>query len=274
MEKVTRLGIGSFCYPFAIGTGKMVPEKPMTAWDMVDRAKELEVKVVQIADNYPLTGLRREALENLSAYARGNGISIEVGMRGLFEENLETYLKTSKILNAKLLRCVIDRDTYRPDLLQIKDILCKYRKRFEKDDLVFGIENHDRFPSSVFKKIMEDNRDERIGIVLDTVNSFACEENSSQVIETLGKYTVNFHVKDYEIKRCNEQMGLRVTGTIAGQGFLKIPEMLKQLRAEAQTDFSSILELWMEPCETAEETVAKEQLWVKESIQYLKNYII
>ena len=43
-------------------------------------------------------------------------------------------------------------------------------------DRVLGIENHDRFPTSVFQKIMEDNRDERIGIVLDTVNSFACEE--------------------------------------------------------------------------------------------------
>ena len=110
-------------------------------------------------------------------------------------------------------------------------------------------------------------------IELDTVNSVATMESVSTVLENLSKYTVNLHIKDYRINRRKDAAGLVVNGTPAGNGVLNIPLILDVLKKDAPSDFNTILELWMEPEETIEETLEKEEIWVHKSISYLKSII-
>ena len=49
-----RLGIGSYTYGWAIGVSGHAPERPMGALDLLERAAELGVGLVQVADNLPL----------------------------------------------------------------------------------------------------------------------------------------------------------------------------------------------------------------------------
>jgi len=269
----TRIGISSYSYSYAVGFPGFIPAKSLNAFDLVDKAAELKVAVLQIADNYPLHRLSPFELSSLNNYARSKSVEIEVGTRGIGTENLLRYIEIAKMLNSKLLRVVIDTAWHQPGFQEIIELLSKVLPVLEKENIILGLENHDRFKSKVYADIVETLHSPYVGIVLDTVNSFACEENTNQVMDVLARYTVNFHVKDFRIERVQNSMGLMVTGTIAGKGFLDIPKMLQRLQKEARCDFSTILELWMPPEATVDDTLRKEDLWVRESISYLKSVL-
>lgn len=269
--KKTQLGISSFSYPFAVGVKGYEPKHKMSEKELVDEAAALQVPVLQLGDNFPLEELSEVKLKELADYAEERGIKLEVGMRGLTENRINQYLKIADILKANLLRIVIDYNEYEPDFDTIVDIIKRVLPELEKRKCILGIENHDRLSAREFADIVRAADSAYVGIVLDTVNSFACEENTKEVMKELADYTVCFHVKDYKIKRIKNAMGLEVTGTIAGQGFLNIPEMIDELKLRAKNDFSTILELWMHPEESVGETLEKEKLWVEKSITFLKD---
>jgi hypothetical protein len=61
-----RIGIGSWTYPWAVGTVRdRRPKRPMSPSELVRQAAQLGVKVVQIADNLPLDGLTIAELKYL-----------------------------------------------------------------------------------------------------------------------------------------------------------------------------------------------------------------
>ena len=111
-----------------------------------------------------------------------------------------------------------------------------------------------------------------IGICLDTVNSFGALEGPEAVLGLLSPFVVNLHVKDFTIYRPTHNMGFIVDGRPAGQGKLDIPWLMDRLVAEGR-DPNAILELWVSPEATVEQTIAKEQQWVKESVRYMRNLI-
>ncbi|MBE6828942.1 MAG: sugar phosphate isomerase/epimerase [Ruminococcaceae bacterium] len=269
----TRLGIGSYSYSYAVGVKDFMPKCPMSAEMLIDRAVDLRVKVVQIADNLPLHILSDGQIDRIGSYAEKNGISLEVGTRGIRLDLLRQYIRIAERLQSPLLRCVIDSPGHEPGLEEIHEIFLEVLPDLKEHHVVLGIENHDRFSAAQFEKIIADMEDAHFGIVLDTVNSFACEENTQTVLSHLGKYTVNFHAKDFKIGRVPNAMGLSVTGTPAGEGFLNVPAVLSVLQTEAQSDFSTILELWMSPEPTIEQTIEKEDQWVRKSVQYLRTLI-
>lgn len=270
----TRIGISSFSYSYAIGCPGFSPQKPMSAFELLEKAAALQVPVLQIADNLPLDRLSKTDLCALDAQARSLGITLEVGTRGIKREHLQKYVEIAKLLHSSLLRVVIDTKEDEPPVPEIMRRIKSVLPLLEGEGIVLGIENHDRFKSDVFAQIVEESGSSYVGIVLDTVNSFACEENSEQVLNALGKYTVNLHVKDYRIGRIPNAMGLQVTGTPAGEGFLKLPYMLDVLYQNAKQDFSSILELWMPQEDTEAKTLFKENQWVEKSIQYMKHVLL
>ena len=65
-------------------------------------------------------------------------------------------------------------------------------------------------------------------------------------------------------------MGLLITGTPAGKGRLDIPGIIKRLEGEAQSDFSSIIEFWIDEEKTLDDSLEKEDRWLDESIRYMK----
>lgn len=273
MQKQTKIGISSFSYSYAVGFPGFAPKNPMTPLELAKKAVELDVDVVQIADNCPLHPLSEQELTALADYAGEHNLSIEVGTRGIKTDNLRRYIDIAQKLRSPILRVVIDTADHRPDLDEIHDLICAVLPELEEAGIILGIENHDRLKASAFVRILDRLQSPWVGIVLDTVNSFACQENTEQVLDALAKYTVNFHCKDFTIRRVSSNMGLLVTGTIAGEGLLNTPAVWERLSRDAVCDYSTILELWMNPCETAEETLVQEESWVRESVRNLKRML-
>ncbi len=271
-----RLGLGSYAYAWAVGIpGYAPPVAPMTALRLVERAAELGLTLVQIADNLPLDRLSEAERGTLRARAKALGVAVEVGTRGIAPEHLRRYLAIAREFGSPILRIVVDTGDQHPAVEEIIATLRAVLPEFEEVGVTLAIENHDRFSVETLRAIIEQAGSRAIGICLDTVNSFGSGEGPGVVVPVLGPYVVNLHVKDYSIHRHRHNLGFEIEGTPAGAGALAIPALLESLARLNTTgrDFNAILELWPPPELTTEATIAKEDAWVVQSVAYLRQFI-
>ena len=267
-----RLGIGSFAYAWAIGVAGFAPPRPMTALDLVERAAELGVRLVQIGDNLPLHRLSERALDELQARAAALSVDIEVGTRGIAPEQLVHYLELAERFSSPILRIVIDTALHHPDPVEVVETLRPLLARLERSGVILAIENHDRFGAATLAEIVTELASPAVGICLDTINSLGALEGTKEVTAILAPLVVSLHVKDVLIRRSNETMGFVVEGRPAGQGMIDVPWLIQEMHAKARSP-NAILELWPPQGPTIEATIATEDEWAKTSIRYLRAHV-
>lgn len=264
------LGLSSYTYTWAVGVPGYIPAKPLSAFDLVDRTFSAGLKVLQVADNLPLETWQPDQLLDLFNYANNREISLEMGSRGLTAEHTLRCLSTAELMNSSILRMVIDAPGYEPGLNQLISLINQLLPEFESRKIKLAIENHDRFKAREFEKIILSAESEWIGICLDSVNSMGAGEGFETVAEILLPYTVNLHLKDFSISRVPHKMGLVIEGRPAGSGMLNIKETISRLSAFNKCR-SAILELWTPPESNLNDTITKEELWARESINNLRS---
>jgi sugar phosphate isomerase/epimerase len=264
-----KLGISSYTFGWSVGVPGHKPARPLDEQGLLDKCREHGVKILQIGDNLPLHTFDDARLERLAARAGKDGVQLEVGARGLTAKRLAEYAAIASRLNAKLIRFVIDEGEYRPTAEQIVDVLLQSKSML--NGVVLGIENHDRFRAETLRQIVQSAGSEQIGICLDTANSLGAGEGLETVLAILLPFTVNLHIKDFQVDRVPHLMGFVVSGRPAGAGFLDVPSLLKQL-APFDRCHTAILELWTPPEARLEETISKEAAWAGQSLQYLKSF--
>lgn len=269
---MTRLGVGSYAFAWAIGVPGYMPSQPMHVLAFLQVAARLNVGLVQIADNLPLDELSGDQLDAVAAEAQRLGIAVEVGTRGIAPTRLRAYLQLAQRFGSPIVRTVVDTADHHPEPPEIIETVKAVLPDYESAGVILAIENHDRFKASTLVDIMDRIDSWAVGICLDTVNSFGSLEGPEVVIETLGPYVVNLHVKDFVIRRADHNMGFTLTGTPAGQGMLDVPLLLDRLNGFGR-EFNAILELWPAPENSIEATIEKEAQWAAESEAYLRQYI-
>ena len=247
-----------------------MPSSPLSAYDLVDKACAYGLGLVQIADNLPLEGMTNEMLFDLYDYSGKKGVAIEMGSRGLTIEHTLKCLVVAKRLHSTILRMVIDRPGYEPDLETIIKTIKQLVPEFKSRKIKLAIENHDRLKAREFEQIIQSVGNEWVGICLDSVNSMGAGEGFETVSEILIPYTINLHIKDFTIFRVSHKMGFVIEGRPAGQGMLNIPGLVSTLSERGGCQ-SAILELWTPPEPSIEDTMLKEERWASESINYLKH---
>ncbi|MEP6985684.1 MAG: hypothetical protein ABI970_08800 [Chloroflexota bacterium] len=135
-----KLGLSTYAYAWAIGVVGYPPNKPMDIPRFLHRANELEVKVVQIADNLPLHQLSSFALDQLLNQAAKYGIHIEVGTRGIRPEHLQRYLELARFFKSSILRVVVDTADYHPAPEEIISTLRSLMPDFIDSGITLAIE--------------------------------------------------------------------------------------------------------------------------------------
>lgn len=266
-------GLSSYTYTWAVGVPGSLPSRPLSAYDLVDKAVAHGLQLVQIADNLPLEGMTDEQLLNLYDYSGKKSIAIEMGSRGLTPDHTFKCLETAQKLHSPILRMVIDKPGYEPDLETIINTIKQLVPEFKSRKIKLAIENHDRFKAREFERIIQDVGSEWVGICLDSVNSMGAGEGFETVSEILIPYTINLHIKDFTIFRVSHKMGFVIEGRPAGQGMLNISKLVSNLSDRGLCQ-SAILELWTPPEPAIEDTILKEDKWASESIEYLKHLFI
>lgn len=267
-----RLGIGTYTFAWGIGVPGCPPARPIGAHDLLERAALLGVKVVQFCDNLPLVNLSRPELETLSRRAHELDLEIELGTRGLEEKNLRANLELARHFGCKFLRLVIDSPGNEPSPEEAVERIKPVLRTFAEHNVQIAFENHDRFSSAAFVWMIQTLGPGRAGICLDTVNSFGALEGPEVVVQNLAPYTLCLHVKDFTIRRPAHQMGFLVEGCAAGQGRLDISWLLGALKRSPHP-FNAILESWVTPGDSLEETIARESAWAVEGVRYLRRFL-
>ncbi len=149
------LGISCYTFTWAIGVPGSLPARPMTALNLLERAAELGVRRVQVADNLPLDRLTETELDELADCARNFKVSIEVGTRGIAPQHLGRCLALAQRFGSPILRVVVDCADHHPSPTEVVDLLLPWRAPFEKAGIILAIENHDRFSSKTLVGVIE-----------------------------------------------------------------------------------------------------------------------
>lgn len=268
-----KLGLSSFGVGWAVGVpGYPAPPAPLDAFGLVTLAHGLGLRLVQIADNLPLHTLTDAERAALRRHADQLGVGIEVGTRGIQAEHLAAYADIARALRSPLLRVVVDSVNHHPDAAEVVERLRAFLPTLEAADLTLAIENHDRFRARTLAEIVASLASPRVGICLDTVNSFGALEGPDVVVGALAPYVVNLHVKEFVVRRVPHNMGFTVTGAPAGQGMLDVPWLLATLQAQGR-QFNAIIETWLDPQVDMAATIAQERAYVEQSVAYLRRLI-
>jgi 3-oxoisoapionate decarboxylase len=268
-----RLGISSYTYVWAIGVPGYPPPRPMTADELLSKAIDLHVQVLQIADNLPLGRLSEKELEVLIRRADHAHVQLELGTCGIDPDNLRNYLRLATRLNSSILRTVIDSENGQPTPNEVVATLGPLMPDFERAGVRLALENHDRFRAATLASILNQTGSPNLGICLDTANSIGCLENLETLLRVLGSQVINLHIKDFAIFRPVHLKGFVVEGRPAGQGQLDIPWLLAELK-DLGRDVNAFLELWPTPEAELTATIAKEDAWARQSIRYLRQFIL
>ena len=264
-----KLGLSSYTFGWAVGVRGHEPARPLDEHGLLDRCRERGVRLLQIGDNLPLHIFDEARLERLAVRAAQEGVQLEVGARRLTLERVDQYSAIARRLGAKLIRFVIDDTDYHPTPETVSIVLRQCLPLL--DGFTLGLENHDRFPAATLREMIESAGSDRIGVCFDTANSLGAGEGFDTVLRELGPLTVNLHLKDFAIARVPHMMGFTVEGRPAGQGFLDVPRLLKQLGAFHRCE-TAVLELWTPPEPKLEETLAKEAAWAGQSLEFLRPF--
>ncbi len=262
-----KLGISSYTYTWSVGVPGHEPAEPWNELDLLQKAVELEVDCLQIADNLPLHLMGEERLLHLKQSALDRGIDLEVGARGMVPDMLSRYIEIADLLDSSILRFVIDGPGFTPSVEEVIAIIRGALPELERKGLRLAIENHDRLKAREFREIIQGAGNDLVGICLDSVNSMGAGEGIETVTSLLAPHTFNLHIKEFMVERHSHMMGFSIEGRTVGQGQLPLAWMLQQLGSLCQ---SAILESWTPPEATIEASMAKEQAWAGQSIDYLR----
>jgi sugar phosphate isomerase/epimerase len=244
------------------------PEKIMTAIELLQKAVEYEVDLVQIADNLPLEKLSMSELEELAGFAREKSISVEVGTKGITETHLLSFLDIAIQFSSPVLRVLPAFFGSSAVMNEVETSIRKVLPSFEKEGVILVLENTEAFKAEEYAALMERIGHPSIKMCLDLANALGIMEGPEHVMDKLISYVGNFHFKDVKVTRSETVMGFSVFGTPAGQGDLSLPWILELLEAHGLSP-SIIIELWPTFVENIEKTMILEDAWVMESVEYM-----
>ena len=259
-----KLGISSYTFTWACGVGGHPPPSPLCAGDLVRWAKDRGVAVIQLCENLAVGTAELKAI-------RDSGMEIEIGTRGLRGDHLSDAAVLAVECGSPFVRLVVDGEGHEPTVDETIILLRRALKKMP-GGLKIALENHDRFPAAVLAEIVNAAGPERVGVTLDTVNSFGALEGPGVVVKTLAPFVLSLHVKDFVVRRVPSQLGFVIEGCPAGEGRLDLPWLLSEIAA-AGRDPNAILELWTPFTGTLQETILLEAEWADKSIDNLRRQI-
>lgn len=264
-----RLGISSWAFQWLAGQPNHIPDEPLTPLGLLDKAGELGVSVVQIADNMPLHTFPPDVIQAFIETAHTRNVTVELGARGIETHHLHTYLDLAKRLGSTVVRVSFPPpDDAQSAVAQIQSVA----PDFEAAGVYLAFENYDHFSVRDLVKIIEAVDSPNVGGCVDPGNSLSANEDTERVVDILGPYAFNLHVKDFAIFREPYKMGFIVQGRPCGQGQLDFVWLLKRMK-ELNRDVNAILECWTPWQGSLHESLAVENEWITESIRYLRRLI-
>jgi 3-oxoisoapionate decarboxylase len=276
-----KLGINSYTYMWSIGfqgSNPAFPEKaarpqhPLTPLDLLQKAREQGVSLVQTGPNLRLEEYSEVEIESFIQTAKSLGITLELGTRGLDYDHLVRQVALAKRMQAALIRTLPEvNGQYTADAKLIPPVVRQILPVLEGEGIKLAIENG-KIPAADLRAALDELHSPYVGVVLDMVNSLSVPEGWKEVTRLLAPHTMCLHYKDFTIQRAWHMMGFICEGTPSGKGMVETEWLFETLKASPY-DYNVIIELWPPELPDLEDTITLEQQWAVESVSYLRKYI-
>jgi sugar phosphate isomerase/epimerase len=254
VEKLVKVGLGSYAYPWSIQRG-------MTAPELLEQAILHRAEVLQICDN-----LDHAVIDwaDLAAKAKDNQIQLQLGSFGGPSEAIAAA-RIAEFIGSPILRFVIGHAFVAQSVHEVADDFRDAARACMDHGVRLAIENHDFFNAPQFAQIVE-LIGHGCGITLDTANSLANLEGTESIVRHLGAHALCLHAKDVVVEREFHMFGFRIFGVQAGRGAVDF----RFLQANLPNLETVVLEQWPPPVNN-QPPIEHEREMVGPGLAYLKS---
>lgn len=268
-----KLGIGSYTFPWAIGLPGALPGNPLRAIDLMEKAREIGVGLVQFGPNLPLDKLPEKDLKEVVKRADSWKIDLEIGTTGFDLDRLRIQIEFARRIGAILIKTTPERpDGTVPTRMEISEPLRRIADELARAEIGLALDNS-LMPAQELNELLGSIRSPWLGAALDTANPLAIPQGWQISLRVLGHRALSIHLKDFVVQPGDHGMGFTINGAPVGTGQLNIAWMMESI-ASIRVEPSVILESWTPQQATLEATLKLEHEWAKQGVEYLRKFIV
>ncbi|MFB3881350.1 MAG: sugar phosphate isomerase/epimerase family protein [Armatimonadota bacterium] len=234
-----KLGLDSYSYRYAAGIWDYQPREnvPMTVGHYLEKAAELGLDGVQLADARHLDSFDYGYVDGLRGKAETLGLYLELGTSGTNPDHLQNMVRAAHVLGSKVVRTFVGRPRATSvegmaEILseaagQLGDVLTTC----ERYGVSLAIENHQDLTTSEVLELLEIVDSQWVGVCFDTGNSLATLDDPMEAARAFGPLVKTVHLKDYQL--CARPEGFVLVGCALGEGVVDLRGIIDLLGAEA-----------------------------------------
>ena len=267
-----KLGISSYTFAWAIGLPGATPSHPMKPLQLLEKARELGVGLVQFGPNMPLDKIPDYDLREVLKRANLWRIDLEVVTEGIDPWHLREQMKFAKRIGAILLKTTPEHPVGQiPVPTEIASCLRAVAGDLADKEICLAIDNS-RIPAQDLNELLGTIRSPWLGAAIDTANPLVLLQGYQVSVRVLGHRTLSLQIKDVVVHPEVHGMGLSITGCPVGKGKLNVAWLVESF-ASLRIEPSAILESWTPAQKSLDETIALEEAWAKQGVDYLRRFI-
>jgi len=279
-----KIAIDSYCYHRYFGEVyqgvQQPPDRVMTVWSFLQRAKRLGVEGVSLESCYLPTDADflkrlRETLDSYGfarVWAWGHPVGLCSGTNRQAAKDLLAHLPHARAVGASVMRIVGgNRRTVPESYVEHKRRLVRMLKSFlpaaEDHGIVLAIENHIDLTADQMVDVIRTIDSPWLGVCLDTGNNLRLFEDPVVVAEKLAPLARATHVKDLGVRRGDPKEFFFWPSVPLGKGLIDLPKVLGYLRAAGYNGLLAIEVDYLHP------EYGSEDRAVSQSVKYLKSLL-
>lgn len=201
-----RLGLDTYSYHIAAPVWEPVPPEPLTLEAYLDRAAELGVEGLALADMRHLGRTDAQAVAELKAGAERRGLYVELGTGGVDVDHLRSVLRLGRELGGSVVRTFVSigstwatAQEYPQALKRVVQALRQVTGTCEETGVALAIENHQDLTSRELAQLLDEVDHPLVGACWDTGNSLAVFEHPLKGLRNVADRTFTVHFKSYAL---------------------------------------------------------------------------
>ncbi|MFF1829151.1 sugar phosphate isomerase/epimerase family protein [Paenarthrobacter sp. NPDC058040] len=269
MNGASQSKIGLSSYAFFWQLSDQV-SKPLSIHDALRRAAEMGVDLFQICDYAPLEDMNDADLAAVRTTADELGITLEVGTKGIRPEHLRKFLHIAQVLGSDILRTMFNVPGHTPDNEEAVGIFTDVLPEFEEAGVRIAVETYEQVPTERILAVVKQLGSPYLGICSDPANTVAALEMPREVIDAVGPYVLNMHIKDFAFSRKQGWVGFTYSGAPLGEGLLDYDYMVEKIQPKTR-NINQIVEHWLPWQDSEAETIRLENQWTQQSLDFLRS---
>ena len=206
MAERLRLGLDTYSYHFAAPIWPPSPPQPLSLEGYLDRAAELGVDGLALADMGHFESTDAEAVGRIVARARARGLYVELGTGGADVDHLRSALRLARQLGTNVLRTFVSigrtwsaPGRYESAMPRVADALREAAETCEETQVALAVENHQDLTAGELAELLDRVDHPLVGACWDTGNSLGVLEDPLEGLATLAERTFTVHLKSYAV---------------------------------------------------------------------------